>query len=257
MERASYHGRFLWYDLLAAEPKTAIDFYTNVAGWGSEKWQGPMPYTLWTLGDSQIGGVIQLPREALSAGTSPNWLAYVGVTNIEESLTEARELGAKVLKDMEEVPTVGKFAVIQDPQGAAIAIYTPFGEVSEYSGYANIGEFSWHELATTDLDAAWEFYARLFNWNKTEAMDMGEMGIYQMYGRGEHTLGGIFQKPPQMPVCMWLYYVFVENVKETVVKIKEAGGQVLNGPTEVPGGDLIAQCLDSQGAAFAIHSKKS
>ena len=54
---------------------------------------------------------------------------------------------------------------------------------------------------------------------------------------------------------MWLYYVSVKDVNVTAEKVTELGGQVLNGPMEVPGGDLIAQCVDPQGALFALHSK--
>lgn len=67
----------------------------------------------------------------------------------------------------------------------------------------------------------------------------------------------MFNKPAEMPgPPFWLYYIMVPDVKAVVEKIKGLGGQILNGPMEVPGGDLIAQCLDPQGAAFAIHSKK-
>jgi predicted enzyme related to lactoylglutathione lyase len=116
-------------------------------------------------------------------------------------------------------------------------------------------EFSWHELATTDHSAAFEFYQALFGWNKTESMDMGPMGIYQMYGRGEMTLGGMFNKSEDMPgPSAWLLYIEVEDVDHTARKVQELGGKILNGPMEVPGGGRIAQCMDPQGAAFAIHS---
>ncbi|MCJ7753754.1 MAG: hypothetical protein MUP13_04255, partial [Thermoanaerobaculales bacterium] len=98
----------------------------------------------------------------------------------------------------------------------------------------------------------------LFGWKPAEAMDMGEAGIYQLYGGGDAPLGGMFNKPNEMPgPPMWLYYVKVGDVNEVVKKVAELGGQVINGPMEVPGGDLIVQCLDPQGALFAIHSSSS
>jgi hypothetical protein len=114
---------------------------------------------------------------------------------------------------------------------------------------------SWHELATTDREGAWAFYSDLFDWQKTDAMDLGEMGTYQMFGRGAHPLGGLFDKPPQIPVPNWLPYVLVPDVAAVLERVKAGGGQVLNGPMEVPGGDLIAQCMDPQGAPFAIHGR--
>lgn len=84
---------------------------------------------------------------------------------------------------------------------------------------------------------------------------MEEAGIYQVYGRGEESFGGMFNKPDEMPgPPMWLYYIQVDDVRASVEKVVELGGQVLNGPMEVPGGDLIAQCVDPQGALFALHS---
>ena len=85
-------------------------------------------------------------------------------------------------------------------------------------------------------------------------MDIGDMGMYQMFGRGAHTLGGMFDKPDDVAVPCWLFYIRVDDVSAAVEKIEELGGQVSRGPMEVPGGDIVAQCQDPQGAAFAVHS---
>jgi len=81
------------------------------------------------------------------------------------------------------------------------------------------------------------------------------MGVYHMYGCAGTgvPLGGMFDKPADVPPS-WLLYVRVDDVKQAAEKVKELGGTVLNGPMEVPGGDMVAQCLDPQGAAFALHS---
>ena len=90
---------------------------------------------------------------------------------------------------------------------------------------------------------------------KLEAMDMGDAGIYQIYGRHGIPLGGMFNKPAEMPGPPgWLYYIRVEDVRGAADRVHRLGGRVLNGPMEVPGGDLIAQCMDPQGAMFALHS---
>jgi hypothetical protein len=76
-----------------------------------------------------------------------------------------------------------------------------------------------------------------------------------MYGQGDRTLGGMFDKSEDMPgPPSWLYYTTVDDIDRTVEKVREKGGQVLNGPMEVPGGK-IAQCLDPQGAMFAVYAK--
>ena len=87
---------------------------------------------------------------------------------------------------------------------------------------------------------------------------MGEAGIYQLYGLGGPPMGGMFNKFDEMPgPPMWLFYISVDDVTAAVEKVKELGGQVVNGPIEVPGGDFIAQCLDPQGALFAVQDRKS
>ena len=214
-----------------------------------------MPYTMWMNGETPIGGVMELPEEAREQGARPHWLAYVAVEDVDASAKKAGELGATVLVGPRDIPDVGRFAVLRDPQGAVIAIYRSAQDASS-EAEPNVGQFSWHELATTDHEAAFDFYSQLFGWNKTEAMDMGEMGTYQMYGTGDRTLGGMFNKPGEMPgPPAWLYYTLVEDIDETVEKVRQNGGQVVNGPMEVPGGDMIAQCIDPQGAMFAIHAR--
>ena len=137
-----------------------------------------------------------------------------------------------------------------------IAPCTPDNLGPEPEGMPPVGEFSWHELATTDPEAAFDFYHELFGWEKTSAMDMGPAGVYQMYGRHGATLGGIYKPTTDTPPG-WLHYARVADVNAAVETVRQKGGQVLNGPMEVPGGDLIANLLDPQGGAFAVHEKKS
>ena len=84
-------------------------------------------------------------------------------------------------------------------------------------------------------------------------MDMGDMGIYQTFSRGAHQIGGMMTLPPDVGPPSWLYYVRVADLDDALSKIEEGGGKILNGPMEVPDGDRVAQCMDPQGAAFAIH----
>lgn len=252
-------GRFVWYELMTTDLSAAESFYTRIVGWGVAPFEATdTPYTMWMNGDAPVGGLMALPEPAREAGTPPHWIAYISVPDIEMAFARATDLGARALTEIMEEASVGRFAVLADPQGALFALYTP-AEPSE-SGLreAEVGEFSWNELASTDLEQAFGFYEALFGWNKTDAMDMGDMGAYQMYGLSDHTYGGMFTKTAEMPgppPPWWIYYVRVADVDAAAEMVKEAGGQVLTGPMEVPGGDRIAQCLDPQGAMFALHSK--
>ncbi len=247
-------GRFCWYELMTTDPGAADDFYAAVAGWGTEEWQGSdPPYTLWKNGPTALGGLMELPGEAAAAGVPPHWIAYVSTPDFDASLQEARATGAELVWGPRSLPGVGRFAGMRDPQGAMFALYEPAGEAPGHDGVAGPGEFSWHELATSDWEQAWRFYAALFDWQKGEAMDMGEMGTYQIFNRGAHPVGAMFDKPPQIPVPNWLLYVRVPDMDAAMEAVRNGGGQVLHGPMDVPGGDSITQCLDPQGAAFALH----
>jgi hypothetical protein len=156
-----------------------------------------------------------------------------------------------------DIPSVGRTAVLQDPQQAMFAIYTPADDPGPEQPWVN-GDVSWHELATSDLAAAWDFYSSLFGWKKADAIDMGPAGTYQLYGRqGGPNLGGIYRKPDEMPFPPhWQLYVRVSDVNEGAERAKAGGGQVLNGPMEVPGGDWIVNAMDPLGAAFSLHHVK-
>ena len=252
-------GRFVWHELATSDPEAAQRFYTELIGWTTkEGTAGDTPYTEWVNGETHIGGVMQLADEAKKMGAPPHWLGYVAVPSVDETQRQAEGLGAKTFVGPMDIPDVGRFAVIQDPQGAVLAIFTAAGELPGHDGEPGPGEFSWHELYTTDHVAAFDFYTALFGWVKTESMEMGPGNVYQMYGRvAGQSMGGMMNKPAEMPgPPYWLYYVTVPDVSAKIDQVTSLGGQVLNGPMEVPGGDTIAQCMDPQGAAFALHSKK-
>ena len=121
-----------------------------------------------------------------------------------------------------------------------------------------LGDFSWHELTTTDDLAAIDFYFDLFGWESTGEHDMGPMGVYRMYGRHGKMLGGIMKKPPEQPgPPAWLHYARVPDVNRAAATTRELGGQVIHGPMEVPGGDWICMGMDPQGGMFAVHEKKT
>jgi hypothetical protein len=240
---------------MTTEPLKGKEFYTDLTGWGTQAWEGPMPYDVWTNDGRPLGGVMELPEDARQGGAPPHWLAYVNVDEVDGTVEEALKLGGGALVPGTEIPNAGKFAVLTDPQGAAFAVYSSSQESPQGMWPAQVGEISWHELATTDYEAALHFYAKLFGWERTQVMDMGDAGTYQMFGAGDQTWGGVFNKPAEMPgPPFWLFYIRVPDVDSAAEKVKQLGGQVLNGPMKVPGGDKVAQCCDPQGAAFALHS---
>ena len=259
MAEENIRGRFVWHELMTTDPEAAKAFYTAVIGWGTQPWEGgDQPYTMWTWGETPMGGVMELPREAREMGARPNWLAYIGTPDVDATVAQAQELGATLLMPAKDIPTVGRFAILQDPQGAGFAAFTPVPPPggSRPETKPGLGDWSWHELATSDRAAAWDFYSDLFGWENPPEwnMDMGPDGVYQMYGRNGMMYGGIYTKSKETPgPPAWLHYIHVEDVHSTSEKVKEHGGQIVSGPMEVPGGSWIAVGIDPQGAPFAVH----
>jgi predicted enzyme related to lactoylglutathione lyase len=204
-----------------------------------------------------VAGLMNLPDEAAKMGAPPHWLAYIYSPDVDATVARAKELGATELVEPTSMEGVGRFAVLQDPQGAVFAVHRGEAAIEPEQDPAPRG-FSWHELATTDPEQAWGFYSALFGWEKKDAMDMGPLGTYQMFGRDRFTYGGVYRKPDDMPApSNWLPYALVDSADAAVERAQKLGGQVLNPPMEVPGGDRVAVIMDPQGAAFAVHSKKA
>ncbi len=257
MPDATIRGRFVWHQLMTTDTKSAAGFFAKVVGWKTQPFAQDPSYTMFVAKGRPMAGLMVLPEDAVAMGAPPSWTTYIGTPNVDETARQAAALGGKVLRQPADIPTVGRFAVIQDPQGAVFAAFTP-AQAAPPDAPPTVGDFSWHELSTSDWRAALTFYQRLFGWEETSAMEMGpEMGTYQMYGWKGKTLGGMFKKPAQMPgPPSWLPYIKVTDSKKAAAAVKELGGRVVNGPMEVPGGDWIAQGVDLQGAMFAVHSAK-
>ena len=249
MSNADIRGRFIWHELLTTDTAAAAAFYPKVVPWRTQP--SSMPgYTIWMAGQSQVGGLMALPSDA--AGTPPHWLIYIGTPNVDATAEHAQRLGARVVKPAADIPNVGRFAVLADPQGATFALYTP-GSGGGAVPTPGAGVFSWHELATTDVAGALRFYGELFGWTKGQGHDMGAMGVYQIFERFGSMIGGMcnVQGPATPP--SWLSYVQVADSSRAVAAAKSAGGRLLHGPVEVPGGSWIALFMDPQGGAFAVQ----
>ena len=249
------HGRIVWHDLSTPDPDAAQSFYTKITPWTTRLWEDVTPYTMWANEGAPLGGVMMHSEELKSRGVSPHWQAYVCFYDVDECVRHVGSLGGQVRMGPKEVPSVGCWAVISDPQGAVIGVFEATGAPPGRDGQPHRGEYSWHELTTSAYKPASEFYRALFKWDVVSEVDMGEMGMYHMFGQKGLTYGGMFNRRPDMPPPNWLSYIRVDNVKATAEKAAQLGGTVFNGPMEVPGGDWIAQLLDPQGVAVAVHGK--
>ncbi len=194
-------GLFVWYEHLTKDPQAAIAFYGEVVGWKTQPFPGGGGYIMWVGSQGPLGGVMELPEQAAKMGAPPHWMAHVQVDDVDATAALTKKLGGKVHKEPTDIPTVGRFAVIADPQGAAIAIFTPNSEMTL-----------------------------------------------------QKRVGGMMTTPKGAPMPpMWLYYVETSDLDAAMGRATKKGAKVMNGPMDVPGGGRIAQLMDPQGVAFALH----
>jgi predicted enzyme related to lactoylglutathione lyase len=253
----SIRGWFVWEELMTTDVASAAGFYKTVAGLKTSKAPFDPNYTVFQGSNGNMGGLMTLPDEAKAGGTPPCWVSYIGAPNADETARRAAAYGGKVAKAPWDIADGGRIAILQDPQGAIFAVYSNPTAVHAPPAPA-LGHASWHELATSDYVAAFDFYQKLFGWYIVNDQDMGPgMGIYRLFAPedSKNAIGGIYTKPPQPPrPSAWLPYLKVVNVASATSKAKSGGATIFHGPAQVPGGGWITMGADPQGAAFALHS---
>jgi len=250
---ADGHGSFVWYELITTDIECAKAFYPRVLGWGTQDVSMPsMAYSLFTLGEASVSGLMGLPAGADKIGTKPRWIGYVGVDDVDVTAALINQLKGAVHVPPTNFYNFSRFAVVADPQAASFGLISWLRPVQLPRAEANVpGSIAWHELLAADREKAFAFYGSLFGWQKAEAR-VGPRGTYQFFSAGQQTIGGIVTKPRTVSMPSWVYYFNVGDIDAAVQRVKIGGGQVLEGPIEVPGGSWIIQCLDPQGAIFAL-----
>jgi predicted enzyme related to lactoylglutathione lyase len=249
---------FVWYELMTTDAPAARAFYQQVVGWQAADAGMPgMDYTLLSAGGQMVAGLMALPADAAAAGAPPGWVGYVGVQDVDATAAAVQAAGGALHHGPEDIPGVGRFAAVADPHGAGFCLFkgsTNEGESSPSAPDAMApGQVGWHELMAGELATAWDFYSTLFGWTKDEAIDMGPMGTYQLFATGSGgAAGGMMAKPAEVPAAGWLYYFNVDALDAATDRLAQGGGQLINGPMQVPGGSWVAQCMDPQGAMFAL-----
>ena len=251
------NGKFTWFELMTSDVKAAGKFYSDVVGWSTHDMSGAegMQYTTFNIGDVGMAGMLHLTGHTA-------WIGYISVDDVDAHIEKIVEAGGKLWKPATDVPGMLRFAVMSDPQGAPIAVFTPNPAMPSPQRPAppTPGTIGWHELYTTDIDAGFDFYNKIFGWTKLTDMDMGPMGVYRIFNDGDDTkpmgAGGMMTKDPKIPDPVWGFYFQVDGINAAIERINAAGGKVLMGPHQVPGDSWIVMAEDQQGAKFNLVSLK-
>ncbi|HEY0165207.1 MAG TPA: VOC family protein, partial [Sphingomicrobium sp.] len=186
-------------------------------------------------------------------GAQPGWLGYIGVDDVDAAVAMAAGDGAAVLMPAFEIPGIGRIALLADPQGAPF--YVMRGASDQDSDVFSMDEAQhvrWNELSSDDPDAAVVFYTRLFGWAQEGDMDMGEYGKYRFIQAGGVGIGAIMRRMPGMPASLWTYYIGVDDIDRAAEAVSAGGGQIMQEPMEIPGGEYSINAVDPQGASFGL-----
>lgn len=254
----SNSGKFVWHELLTSDAKAAEGFYSHVVGWGMlDAGMPDMKYTMLTVNEMAIGGLMDAP-DGCATGVEHVWSGYIAVDDVDAKAAEVTAGGGKVHVEPQDIPGVGRFAIVADPQGAAFQLFKPLEPADRKNPEPPTpGTIGWNELQSSDWESAFPFYAKLFGWTKGDALDMGPMGIYQIVNREDQMFGAVMNRADPSYTIGWRYYICVDDITAAADRVKDKGGQVLFGPEEVPGGQWILHSKDPQGVFFALVGPKA
>jgi hypothetical protein len=251
-ERTSYTpGTPCWVELGTPDIEATAAFYGGLFGWEIPELPNSAElggYRRAKKNGKDVAGVSPLMQD----GQPPAWSTYVSVEDAAASLAKVGEAGGQVIVEPMDVMGLGTMGVFADPTGAVCGVWQP-GTFAGAELVNEHGAFSWNELGTRDPDAAKAFYGTVFGWG-TRDNDMGEMGTYTEWLRGEDSIGGMMDVSGRLPdeiPAHWLVYFAVDNTDAALETVKSAGGGVSFGPIDIPAG-RFAIVTDPHGAAFAV-----
>lgn len=243
----SHAGRFVWRELVANNPASVAAFYADLFGWNatSVEMGQPEPYTMLRHPglDEDVGGATAPAME----GVPPHWLDYISVDDVDASLATVAEHGGTALTPAIDIP-VGRFAVVKDPSGAVLALFTSKTPgASDTERTPPVGTFCWSQLMSDHLDQVVPFYEAVFGWTAAR-QDSGQV----WFSRGDKVVASAMPKPnPQAPDA-WLQYVAVDDTDAAFAKAQTLGAQPYSPPMDIPGMGRFAIMGDPGGATFAI-----
>jgi uncharacterized protein len=242
-------GTFIWHENNSTDAEKAKSFYTELLGWETEAWPGEQEYTIIKVGGKGHGGIA-----AAQGGAPSHWMGNVFVEDPDEVARRAEAAGGKVLYGPEDIPEVGRFALISDPQGGVVSAFAP-----KPQGEGELGEgvFVWDELHTSDPAAAKSFYGEVLGWTARDE-DMGGFAYTIFQNRAGTDVAGCSQLREGEPGTNWLVYIGTDDVDATTARAKELGATVLAEPMDIPN-DIgrFSVLQDPAGAVFGLYKPGS
>lgn len=245
-------GRFVWRELFTRDVEGVKRFYGELFGWTVvERPMGGWSYWIWKNGDREIGGLMDFAHVPGDLANVPaHWEVSVSVADVDRAAAAAVAAGGRLLTECMDIPGAGRFALVQDPQGAALKLFrSAYGDPAE--SCPENGDFCWENLSTTGPAAAAVFYEKVVGW-RANPMPGSETLVFARQADGEAVdLASVGMAPPGSP-STWGTFVAVARVDDAVARAAALGGQVLHGRTEIPGVGAFAVLQDPGEAVFFV-----
>lgn len=249
-------AKFCWWDLNTKDKGAAKAFYTGLFGWTVVPWKpegapAEMPvYDMLCIGERPFGGVNEMPADAPAPA---HWIGHVAVDELDERVARAKARGAQFPVGVMTVPTVGRMAIMVDPQGCACSLFAPQGDMPNVPEGSTHGMVGWNELMASEVKPAMQFYTDVVGWTWRSGPFGDEMEYY-LFGTGEEggDAGGMMPKDEQMPMAAWFHYFTTHDIDATVAKARELGGTIIAEPFPVPTVGRLAVVSGPDGSAFGL-----
>jgi uncharacterized protein len=243
-----------WVDLATSDQVAAKSFYAALFGWS----YNDLPvgdnavYSMATMRGANVAAIAPQQAEQLAAGVPPHWQMYITVADVDAAAALVEGAGGSVHVAPFDVMDAGRMAVITDPAGAFVILWTAINNPG--AGIVNEpGAFTWSELIAPANDRTASFYETVTGL-KMISMPMSDGSSYDGFtldGTADTMVAGTM--PPQMPGIPpnWSIYFGAADVDAAAVKVTELGGTVFVEPFDIPVGRM-AVVADPQGATFNL-----
>jgi len=248
-QRSEAAGEIYWFMLQTEDVFTAVRFYQGLFGWEIDT--GPTGNFLMRRNGTPFASIMQI-EDRIPNVSEATWLAAINVTDVKKAVAAAKSLGASIRTDVTDLEGWGRFALLQDPDGAPLILAQPQRSLGGNLGYSG---WRWAELWTHDPPKAESFYTKVIGYMPQVVKPGGQP--YTVFDTdGQHRAGLMKLQQKEIP-SRWMPYVGVTDLKGILVRVWQNGGKVLREPAEIDkpaaGTNRVALIADPTGGALFLY----
>lgn len=239
-------GTFVWHDLVTDNPAAAKKFYGELFGWTFEPGKGVEPdYTIIRHKGVPIGGIVA-PKQA----TSPQWLSYVVVADVDKAVDAFRQAGGQVYRAPLNARNDLRVAAVADPQGAPLGLASRGPLEGASDAVPEVNRWLWMDYVARDEAPALQFYSQVLGY--TSQSETRETATYYRLTNGRPR-AGLFKTPWPRETSIWLPYIRVADPEASSKRAQELGGLIVQAPAPKVRNGSLAIVLDPGGAPIALQ----